>query len=103
MSAIDKGGPAFPSKRRVYRAGYETNEFEPVDGMSLRDHFATHCVALGDEVSMALAAELAATQGVAKPADSKDLMGWHRFWCAVHAAHRYMMADAMLAARKEKP
>ena len=71
--------------------------------VDLRDHFATHCGELGDEVSMVLAAELAATQGVAKPADSKDLMGWHRFWCAVHAAHRYMMADAMLNARKADP
>ena len=69
---------------------------EAVGGATLRDHFATHCRTLGDEVSTALAAELAATQGV-------DLMGWHRFWCAVHAAHRYMMADAMLEARKEKP
>ena len=71
--------------------------------VDLRDHFATHCGALGDEVSMVLAAELAATQGVAKPTDSKDLMGWHRFWCAVHAAHSYMIADAMLAARKPDP
>ena len=75
---------------------------EAVGGMTLRDHFATYCGKLGDEVSMDLAAELAATQGVEKPSDSKDQMGWHRFWCAVHAAHRYMMADAMLAARKEK-
>ena len=97
MSTIDNGGPAFPlqSIGPDFAPGYA--------GMSLRDHFATHCGELGDEVSMVLAAELAATQGVAKPADSKDLMGWHRFWCAVHAAHRYMMADAMLAARKEKP
>ena len=73
------------------------------EGMSLRDHFATHCGELGDEVSMVLAAELAATQGVAMPTDSKDLMGRHRFWCAVHAAHSYMMADAMLAARKRSP
>ena len=71
--------------------------------VDLRDYFATHCGALGDEVSMDLAAELAATQGVEKPIDNKDVMGWHRFWCAVHAAHRYMVADAMLAARKEKP
>ena len=76
---------------------------EAVGGATLRDHFATHCRTLGDEVSTALAAELAATQGVAKPTDGKDLMGWHRFWCAVHAAHRYMMADAMLAARKPDP
>lgn len=92
MSTIETGEPAFP--RNYAHDGH--------NGMSLRDHFATHCSELGDEVSTVLAAELAATQGVAKPADSKDLMGWHRFWCAVHAAHRYMMADAMLAARKVK-
>ena len=92
MSTIEDGGPAFP----LAEPGDCVSASE---GMSLRDHFATHCGALGDEVSMVLAAELAATQGVAKPTDSKDLMGWHRFWCAVHAAHRYMMADAMLAAR----
>ena len=96
MSTINDGGPAFP----LAEPGDCVSASE---GMSLRDHFATHCGALGDEVSMALAAELAATQGVEKPSDSKDQMGWHRFWCAVHAAHRYMMADAMLAARKPNP
>ena len=97
MSTIDNGGPAFPlqSIGPDFAPGYA--------GMSLRDHFATHCGELGDEVSMVLAAELAATQGVAMPTDSKDLMGRHRFWCAVHAAHSYMMADAMLAARKPNP
>ena len=94
MSTINDGGPAFPSLR-------ELGDIATTDGgMALRDYFATHCRALGDEVSTALAAELAATQGVAKPTDSKDVMGWHRFWCAAHAAHHYMMADAMLAARK---
>ena len=34
------GGPAFPSKKRIYRAGYVTNEFEPIEGMTLRDYFA---------------------------------------------------------------
>ena len=96
MSTINDGGPAFP----LYDHHGDGQPFLAETGMSLRDHFATHGGTLGDEVSMVLAAELAATQGVAKPADSKDLMGWHRFWCAVHAAHRYMMADAMLAARK---
>ncbi|MGL4261123.1 MAG: hypothetical protein ACRCTX_05845 [Afipia sp.] len=94
MSTIETGGPAFPP--------HWDPKTHP-SGMALRDYFAAHCGALGDEVSTALAAELAATQGVAKPTDSKDLMGWHRFWCAVHAAHRYMMADAMLAARKPNP
>ncbi len=118
MSTIETGGPAFPMQEpQAIHAfaiaavdgitnpderdrAYIKARAEAVGGMTLRDHFATHCGALGDEVSMALAAELAATQGVAKPADSKDQMGWHRFWCAVHAAHRYMMADAMIAARK---
>ena len=36
----DTGGPAFPSKKRIQRAGYATQEFEPVDGMTLRDYFA---------------------------------------------------------------
>ena len=121
MSTIETGGPAFPMQEpqavHAYAVAavdgitdpderdraYLKARAEAVGGATLRDHFATHCGALGDEVSMALAAELAATQGVEKPSDSKDQMGWHRFWCAVHAAHRYMMADAMLAARKPNP
>ena len=118
MSTIETGGPAFPMQEpqaiHAYAVAaidgitdpderdraYLKARAEAVGGASLRDYFATHCGALGDDVSMALAVELAATQGVAKPADSKDLVGLHRFWCAAIAAHRYMMADAMLAARK---
>jgi hypothetical protein len=118
MSTIETGGPAFPMQEpqaiHAYAIAavdgitdseerdraYLKARAEAVGGATLRDHFATHCGALGDEVSMVLAAELAATQGVAKPSDNKDVMAWHRFWCAAHAAHRYMMADAMLAARK---
>ena len=93
MSTIETGGPAFPlqSIGPEFAPGYA--------GMTLRDYFATHCSALGDEVSADLAVDLAATQGVTKPVDNKDKLGWHRYWCAVLAAHRYMMADAMLAAR----
>ena len=121
MSTIETGGPAFPIQDpqviHIFAVAavdgitdpderdraYIKARAEAVCGMTLRDHFATHCKELGDEVSTALATELAATQGAAKQTDSKDMMGWHRFWCAVHAAHRYMMADAMLEARKEKP
>ena len=95
MSTINDGGPAFP----LAEPGDCVSASE---GMSLRDYFATHCVGLDADCSIGLATQLAATQGVEKPIDNKDVMGWHRFWCAVHAAHRYMMADAMLAARKEK-
>lgn len=117
MSTIETGGPAFPMQEpqaihafaiaavdgitdpdERYRA-YLKARAEAVGGATLRDHFATHCGARGEEFNMALAEKLAATQGVARPRDDKDVMAWHRFWCAVLAAHRYMMADAMLAAR----
>lgn len=34
------GGPAFPGSARVWRAGYVTQDTEPVPGMTLRDYFA---------------------------------------------------------------
>ena len=118
MSTIETGGPAFPMQEpqaiHAYAVAavdgitdpderdraYLKARAEAVGGATLRDYFATHCGALDDECGMSLAMQLAATQGVEKPSDSKDVMGWHRFWCAAYAAHRYMMADAMLAARK---
>ena len=121
MSTIETGGPAFPMQEpqaiHAYAIAavdgitdpderdraYLKARAEAVGGATLRDYFATHCGALDDECSTSLAMHLAATQGIEKPSDNKDVMAWHRFWCAVHAAHRYMMADAMLAARKERP
>ena len=46
MNKINMGGPAFPSKKRVYIDGYLTKEFEPVDGMTLRDYFAAKAMPL---------------------------------------------------------
>ena len=121
MKTIETGGPAFPMQEpQAIHAfavaavdgitdpderdrAYLKARAEAVGGATLRDYFATHCSALGDEVSADLAVDLAATQGVTKPVDNKDKLGWHRYWCAVLAAHRYMMADAMLAARKSNP
>ena len=120
MKTIETGGPAFPKQEpqaiHAYAVAaidgitdlderdraYIKARAEAVCGAMLRDYFATHCGVLGDECSTSLAMHLAATQGIEKPSDDKDVMAWHRFWCAAHAAHRYMMADAMLAARKEK-
>lgn len=45
MSDAKNGGQAFPSKKRVWRAGYATNDYEPVDGMTLRDYFIAHAPA----------------------------------------------------------
>ena len=121
MSTIETGGPAFPMQEpqaiHAYAIAavdgitdpderdraYIKARAEAVGGAMLRDYFATHCGVLGDECSTSLAMHLAATQGIEKPSDDKDVMAWHRFWCAAHAAHRYMMADAMLAARKPDP
>lgn len=44
MSKAEMGGPAFPEQRRVIRAGYETKEFEPCSGMTLRDYFAAEAL-----------------------------------------------------------
>ena len=69
----EKGGPAFPSKKRIQRAGYATQEFEPVDGMTLRDYFATK-----------------AMQGLMDAAMPMPEI----------AVEAYAMADEMLKARK---
>ena len=79
MNPID-GGQAFPSKKRVYRAGYATSEFEPVGGMSLRDYFA----------AKAMRGLLAQSLGTALESD--PILG---------AQYAYRVADAMLAVRRE--
>ena len=77
MNKINMGGPAFPSKKRVYNAGYSTKEFEPVDGMHLRDYFAAK-----------------AMQGLIAQPESGD-------WLAEGIAKAaYQQADAMLKARE---
>ncbi len=70
--------PAFPSQKRVHRAGYPTDDFEPVNGMTLRDYFA------GKELS-----KITGTYINDEPAAYARL-----------ADHCYRMADAMLKARK---
>jgi hypothetical protein len=86
MSAdTNTGGPAFPSKQRIYRAGYSTNEFEPVEGMTLRDYFA----------AKALPAIYKDTT------ESARIDGWPDKWRDYVAEEAYDMADAMLKARKK--
>jgi hypothetical protein len=71
----ETGGPAFPSKKRIQRAGYATQEFEPVDGMTLRDYFAAK-----------------AMQGILADPSTPEIMDI--------AGAAYEMADAMLKARQ---
>jgi hypothetical protein len=78
MSNTNTGGPAFPSKKRVYRAGFPTAEFEPVGGMTLRDYFAAK-----------------AMQGVVSGLSTRgELLNYKQ--CALFS---YELADAMLAAQ----
>jgi hypothetical protein len=74
---MNTGGPAFPSKKRVWIDGYATKEFEPVEGMTLRDYFAAK-----------------AMQGfVSREASNPKAI-------YLYAEYAYEMADAMLKARE---
>ena len=75
MSTLNNGGPAFPSKKRIYRAGYPTDDFEPVGGMSIRDYFAAKAV-----------------QGMMAGNWNTNYDDW--------AKHAYRLADAMIKARE---
>ncbi len=75
MSDAKTGGPAFPSKKRIHRAGYATAEFEPVEGMTLRDYNASK-----------------AMQAMIGNGIHEDDFPWA-------AARSYKMADEMLKAR----
>ena len=68
--------PAFPQKRQIYRSGFATKEYEPVEGMTLRDYFAAKAM--------------------------QTMLGWdndHTNWDS-YAEDSYTMADAMLKARE---
>lgn len=77
--AVKDGGQAFPHQRRISRMGYDTDEFEPAPGMTLRD------------VSAAAALEACVMTG-------PDL---HQGQCVEDriATHCWKMADAMLRNR----
>ena len=90
MTTIETGGPAFPSKKRIYRAGFPTDDFEPVGGMTLRDYFAAKAVQ-----GLACSDTTLWPSGADEADDPPDAL--------FMARTAYMMADAMLAARKEKP
>lgn len=77
MSKAEMGGPAFPEQRRVIRAGYETKEFEPCSGMTLRDYFAARAM-------LAMASSSNSNPNTILPV----------------CENAYRWADAMLKARK---
>lgn len=94
MNKINMGGPAFPSKKRVYIDGYLTKEFEPVDGMTLRDYFASSV-----DMDVTINQQELAEQIVGRPFPENQLEILV-FRLDLAARVRYMSADAMLKARE---
>ena len=91
MNSVYTGGPAFPDKRRIYKSGYPTTEFEPVNGMTLRDYFAAKVIH----------GLLANPSG---PIQANAMSGWGMVNCndEMLAAMAYTIADAMLVAKDER-
>ena len=95
MSTIETGGPAFPAgsvrkSRPAHDPGgnwVETDRVQPLhQGLTMRDYFAAAAMSGGLE------------QGIR---DNMDATWWRKpSECAKRA---YAIADAMLAARKERP
>ena len=81
--STNTGGPAFPSKRRIHRAGYVTSELEPVDGMTLRDYFAAKAMNV-------IYARFLTGEGMAGHWTDEGM-----------AESAYKMADAMLEVRSQ--
>lgn len=94
MSKFNKGGPAFPSKKRVYCEGYPTKDFEPVDGMHLRDYFAATV-----DMDVTINQQELAEQIVGRPFP-EDQLEMLVFGLELSARVRYMSADAMLKTRE---
>lgn len=80
MSKIDDGGQAFPQTQHLNKTDTSVDYIGSVGGMSLRDYFAA-----------------AALQGFLANSSNEFVMLPH----VNLASEAYMVADAMLAARKE--
>jgi hypothetical protein len=111
MSKIHTGGAAFPHKAKhwdsdsgCYVASLDHHE----PGMTLRDYFAAAALpsilSYSNEIRAKADAEWAEREGIAKPCDLNDdtadseTLSYRSSSCAIAA---YIIADAMLAARKE--
>jgi len=97
MSKIDDGGAAFPVEHGIKR-----------DGMTLRDYFAAAALpsilSHSNQVREKADDEWARREGISYPCDKHDdsmdseALSYRAGSCAIAA---YIIADAMLAGRKE--
>ena len=91
MSApIIDGGPAFPYHDEGQADPLQREHFQ---GMSLRDYFAAK--ALGNSALFSMS-------GRNEGENDEDWIEWESH-CNLLAKNCYVLADAMIAARKEKP
>jgi len=95
MSNTNTGGAAFPSKKRIYRAGYATAEFEPVEGMTLRDYFAAK--ASEDDIRANIEGPM--QECIVEGSDGRKHIT-HRTVKYTREQAKYRYADAMLKARQ---
>jgi hypothetical protein len=95
MSNKKTGGPAFPSKKQVFRAGFSTSEYVPVDGMTLRDYFAAH--ATEEDIHSYMWKSYKEEYVYTKPDGTKEMRV--RQACYTREESRYIYADRMLKAR----
>ncbi len=91
MSAKNNGGPAFP-----FQANDASNVKMQTNGMTLRDYFAIHADV--SKFEFGRLEDAARLLGMSVP-DQIDMAALMEFGLKAQAKLRYMVADAMIAAR----
>lgn len=101
MSAINDGGPAFPSQTDTFRTPEGRAVGRPAEsGMTLRDYFAAHAPEqTGDDDDPEWVSQRAA---VPLPKNMTDQDALRLFWARCESELRYAYADAMLKARERQ-
>lgn len=104
MSEIDDGGPAFP-KIEGFELDGMGKSFESSGGLTIRDYFAAKISwqeidveipeTVGNVANMMVGFGITPSPNVTNPYSSEDIRN-------LRQAIKYMIADAMIAARKAK-
>lgn len=92
MSGIKTGGPAFPELGNV---GHNS-DWQSENGMTLREYFAAHCPITMREAYETWRHSGNVLYGLSYSTERRGFMEW---WAII----RFEYADAMIAAREDKP